>query len=200
MRTASILPCLWPGLPRLWLQGRMSGLFVALLFAVALNSALITSFVFPNLFGFVTVRMIWLAVGVSWLIGTWRNLNKLPTLSAPGSNSTGNEDLFLRAQAEYLNGHWLEAESLCRRLLKSSPNDVDAHLMLATLYRHNGRFDEARTELKLLERQQESRKWILEISQEYRLLNGLVAEPKVGDDTENELKESAPQSTLARAA
>jgi len=200
MQAASVLTCLWPGLPRLWLQGKLSGLFVALLFGFALNLALTSSFVFPNLLGFGTVRIIWLVVVTSWLVATWRNLNKLQSSSMPSASSPANEDLFLKAQTEYLNGHWLESESLLRRLLKSNPTDVDTQLMLATLFRHARRYDEARTQLESLERLPGSRKWILEISQEYQLLNGLVAKPKVGDDTENEIDELPPQSALARAA
>ena len=200
MQAASVLTCLWPGLPRLWLQGKLSGLFVALLFGFALNLALTASLVYPNLLAYGTVRIVWLVVVGGWLVATWRNLNKLQTLSMANSNSPANEDLFLKAQTEYLNGHWLEAESLLRRLLKNNPNDADTQLMLATLLRHARRYDEARTQLKSLERLPGSRKWILEISQEHQLLNGLVAEPKVGDDTENEIDELLPQSALGRAA
>jgi thioredoxin-like negative regulator of GroEL len=70
----------------------------------------------------------------------------------------------------YLKGNWFEAEYLLSGLLAANPRDVDAGLMLATLWRHTGRFDEALEGLARLERCEDAKKWQWEIGQERDLV------------------------------
>jgi hypothetical protein len=81
--------------------------------------------------------------------------------------------LFARAQTEYLNRHWFEAESLLAEVLKRRPSDVDAHLMMATLLRHTARVDEARQWLERLGRTDGGEKWAVEVGREQELLDCL---------------------------
>jgi thioredoxin-like negative regulator of GroEL len=81
--------------------------------------------------------------------------------------------LFIRAQLEYLNRHWLEAEELLATLLAGRDQDAEARLMLATLYRHTGRFAEADECLTRLERMDSGDRWCVELARERRLLESL---------------------------
>jgi predicted Zn-dependent protease len=79
-------------------------------------------------------------------------------------------DLFPKAIGEYLKGNWFEAESLLDAMLRQDPGDVDARLMLATLWRRTGRRAEAQEALKHLQRLEGWGKWSLEIHGELRHL------------------------------
>jgi thioredoxin-like negative regulator of GroEL len=91
------------------------------------------------------------------------------------------EDLFPVALDHYLKGNWFEAEQVLGGLLQANPRDVDASLMLATLYRHTHRYDEAQGQLERLTRYEGAEKWRLEITRERELLgqarNDSAAEP-----------------------
>jgi hypothetical protein len=70
----------------------------------------------------------------------------------------------------YLKGNWFEAEYFLSGLLAANPRDVDAALMLATLLRHTGRFDEALEGLARLERCEDAERWHWEIGRERDLV------------------------------
>jgi hypothetical protein len=81
------------------------------------------------------------------------------------------DTLFVRAQAEYLRGHWYEVETLLGQLLDEQDSDVDAQLLLTTLYRRTGRIEEGQRKLEELERMDGAEKWALEIARERDMLN-----------------------------
>ena len=101
-----------------------------------------------------TLAVIWL---LAWIEGRadWRRL--LAELSA-GEGGDGrtpaelSDHWFREAQAAYLAGDWVSAEQTLLKLLKHDPRDAEARLMLATLWRHEGRRDAAAEELDRLER------------------------------------------------
>lgn len=200
MRLAAIWMCFWPGLARLWLRGQWSGLLSAILFAASLNLALVTTFVWTDLVGSTFPRFAWLVISVVWLVTAWRSFWSLPKLSSPDFDSSLIEDLFLQAQTEYLCGPGPEAESLLRRILRINPEDVDTRLMLATLYRHTRRLDEARSQLKMIQQQPGSGKWYMEVQREHQLLSRLAQEPDVEEDEAEELAGESLDSGLASAA
>ena len=73
--------------------------------------------------------------------------------------------------------NWFHTESLLRRLLRKEPRDVEARLLLATLYRHTRRSREARRELRRLERMEHAETWQMEIQQELRQLDAVQSDP-----------------------
>jgi tetratricopeptide (TPR) repeat protein len=169
MVALSWITCLWPGLPRLWWQGDWKALLHALAFAAAVNLGLLSGFVWrESLPGWLLVAG-WAAIGLIWLAGAWNGWRLLPKLRGD-SASPDKEGLFVRAQTEYLNRHWLEAEELLLKLLACRERDAEAHLMLATLYRHTGRVAEAGECLTRLERMDGGDRWAVEITRERRLL------------------------------
>jgi len=91
--------------------------------------------------------------------------------------SADKEGLFIRAQTEYLNRHWLEAEELLLKLLACRERDAEAHLMLATLYRHTGRVAESGECLTRLERLDGGDRWAVEIARERWLLEQTGEKP-----------------------
>ncbi|MBQ6829383.1 MAG: tetratricopeptide repeat protein, partial [Thermoguttaceae bacterium] len=72
-------------------------------------------------------------------------------------------EIFLEAQTHYLRGEWFEAECALKSVLKKNPQDAEALLLLATLYRHIKRFSEARQTLAALEKLEGADYWRYEI-------------------------------------
>lgn len=169
MRASRWLLCLWPGLPRLWQLGALSGLAIAVAFALSINALVLATWVWTELVPKAAVVGGWSVAAVVWGAAAYGGL-RWPT-TPPGSEPpAGGEALFALAQVAYLRGNWLEAEMAFRRLLAADRGDADALLMLASLHRHTGRSAEARHVLSQLERLEAAEKWAPEIQHERRLL------------------------------
>ena len=187
MRYRRKILCLWPGLPELWLQGRVSALAMAVAFSGLLQGMMLTSFVWPELAppgvrtaGWFTLLCVWLfALGVS--------LRRMPYLAGERYHEC-TDALFREAQTEYLKGNWYQAQSLLEQVLGQNAGDVDAGLMLASLYRRVRQIGEAKEQLRRLGQFELSEKWRLEIQREFGQLDQLESN---SDATEEE-----PASTV----
>jgi hypothetical protein len=168
MQAVSVVTCLWPGLPQLWWRGDWRGLLTAVSFALAVNLGLLASFIWLDWFPGWAVTGGWIAAFGYWLASIWHGHRWLADFRGDYQNPA-REGLFVQAQTEYLRGHWLEAETLLKRLAAESAGDAEAQLILATLYRRTRRFAEAETVLEKLERTDRARPWLIEIRRERRL-------------------------------
>jgi hypothetical protein len=144
-------------------------LFVALAFGGALNLLLASTFIYPHWLPWPTSGLAWGALGGFWFVSTVWARRTFPELSY-SFQVADDRGLFLQAQGEYLQSHWFEAERALNQLLRQSRRDVDARLMLATVYRHTGRYDEALAQLGLIEQFEGAEKWHSEIATERRLV------------------------------
>jgi hypothetical protein len=167
MQVSSWLLCLWPGLPRLWCRGEWRALWTALAFGAALNLWFVASFLWTELLPRKMILPGWAMLFAFWLVSCWQARRAWRDIQA-GIADRAPEDLFIRAQQEYLNRHWLEAEHLLLDLVRKHTRDAEAQLLLATLYRRTRRIPEARERLDVLERLDGSQRWALEIAQERR--------------------------------
>jgi hypothetical protein len=196
MRWGQFLLCGWPGLAHLWLRGSYPALGLAIGFAMMLNLALMATFLWPALLGDVFPAIAWPVVCFTWLTSTATALRAVQHLSVPPKMSCQREQdgipeekinkigwtepdqtreaashtLFNRAQREYLMGHWSEATILLRRRLDQTERDVEARLLLATLYRRTGKLVLATEELKQMERFDDAVHWAFEIGRERGLI------------------------------
>lgn len=173
MRT--LLTCLWPGLAPLWWRGHWAGLVEAVAFATGLNLLLMATYVWPQWVEQPWPTMSWFALSGVWVFACWRNWHKLPTLVDDQLDNT-SQALFVQAQTEYLKGNWYDAEKLLQQLLVRRPRDIEGLLLMATLFRHTRRRDEAVTTLERLERLNGSGRWLLEIAHERQKLKRLAEE------------------------
>ena len=160
---------LWPGLPQLWRQGNWSALARAVGFAALVNLALAASLLWSELFTPGVRSGAWLAVAVVWGGSVWLSY-RWDRRHPAGPIAVSAEDGFGEALDHYLKGNWFEAERVLGSLLRRNPRDLDAGLMLGTLFRHTGRIEEVQRELERLERFEGSQKWEWEIGRERELL------------------------------
>lgn len=201
MRAPSLVMCCWPGLPRLWLLGDWSALVIAVSFGGVLNLLLVSAFVRTDWLPFPANELVWIAVGGLWLVSAIRAYRKLPDLCKPAT-AADDRGLFLQAQNEYLQGHWFEAESALREMLRVTPGDFDARLLLATLFRRTRRYDEALSELGRVAQQDGAEKWHWEIATERRLVHesckSLDNETAVNDTAVNDAADKKRSENKAR--
>ena len=187
---------LWPGLPQLWLRGQWTGLAKAVGAAILLNVVLLGSFGWSELISSGMRNMLWIAVALFWTasavtgyVQANRRANRKPLTPA--------KDTFTQALDLYLKGDYFQAECLLVEMLAANERDLDARLMLATLYRHNRRYDEAAKQLDALARFEGSEKWELEIERE----RALIAEGKSNLEQQDEfLPAIEPQPRMSHAA
>ena len=113
---------------------------------------------------------------IVWTASAWVACKSLHDVMAVGRQTRQNQGetadtLFNQAQREYLKGHWTEAESLLNRRLESEPRDMESRLLYATMLRHIRRLKDARMELNLLQKFDESIQWEFEIRREWQLID-----------------------------
>ena len=111
-------------------------------------------------------------LAILWLGGWWRNrlwrtsettLAESTDVVTTRQEQEQRNQLFREAQQLYLQNDWLRTEQLLLKLLKQDARDVESRLMLATLWRHQGRTVEALRQLDRLERLEAAHRWRYEI-------------------------------------
>ena len=190
---------LWPGCLHAW-QGEWRGLALAVCFAGALNGAVLSSFgslhlQVGGLSDPTVAAMSWLLVlglwscGLIWVSCGW------PKQGQSEIDGEATEQ-FQQAQHEYLRGHWIEAETLLRQLLRENSADTEAQLLLASVQRRTRQWNEARKTLRVLqEKALAAGKWLMEIAVELVRIDELENDGKAAPD-----EESAGDGGLLRAA
>ena len=143
---------------------------MALTAAGLLNLALLGSFAWSEQFNPAWRIGFWSAVAVGW--GTWALVSwAIPLAGGPDQRRNQGHDPFAEAQQHYLKGHYLQAELALVELVRRSRGDIEARLMLATLFRRTYRFDEAVVQLDELARYEAAEPWRFEIGRERELLD-----------------------------
>jgi tetratricopeptide (TPR) repeat protein len=164
------LTLVWPGLPWLWLRGSRLGLVLALAFAVTLDVAVLTTFIWPELTGLGFSIGLWTATAAVWLVSTASAVSSFPP-PIPRVRAEAADGLFVQARDAYLARDWLAAESHLQRLLAIAPTDGEAQLLWATLLRRVGRTAEAREALAKLSRSDSGGRWRAAIDREITVLD-----------------------------
>lgn len=150
--------CLWPGLPGLWRRGQARSLGIAVAFAVLLNGTIWATVWRPAGTSTVVVTLAWVLVLGFWSVSAWNSHRQLQQWSAlPKSQQL--DDWYRKAQADYLKGHWIDAEAQLRRVLEFAPADVESRLLLAAVYQRSARSQEAADELRELALQPAAQSW-----------------------------------------
>lgn len=171
MGVARYLTLVWPGLPWLWLRGSLAGLVVALAFAVAVDVAVVTTWIWPELVDLPVAIGVWGAAAAIWILATVSAVSAFPPPLVTGREREA-DGLFVAARDAYLARDWTTAEARLRALLVAAPTDGEGQLLLATLLRRVGRLDEARAALGKLSASDCGAAWRPEIARERARIAG----------------------------
>jgi hypothetical protein len=143
---------------------------------------LLASFVYRE---WITGDALWIgysALAATWLLALWQSLavrrESIAEAAADESSEPAPSEerqcqldqMFREAQQRYLESDWVATEKLLLKLLRHDARDIEARLMLATLWRHQGRREEALRQLERLERMEAAEKWRGEIAAERQQL------------------------------
>jgi len=170
MRWARWITLVWPGLTQLWFSGTLWGLAVGCGFAWLVNLAVVSTFVWTELIGPWSRIGVWGLLLLAWTGSLSLSFRQL-WLRDPAEIRAKAEDLFRRAQGEYLSGNWIGAERLLMEVLQLDRQDVDAQMLLVSLLRRTGQLAEAADQLRRLAATEGSEKWQSEIEREKKLLS-----------------------------
>ena len=189
------LTLVWPGMPWLWLRGSRLGLVLALAFAVTVDVAVVTTFIWPELIGFGFSIGMWTAAAAIWLIATASAVSSFPP-PIPRPRAAAADALFIQARDAYLARDWLAAEAHLHALLAIAPTDGEAQLLWGTLLRRVGRTAEARAALAKLSRSDSGSRWHAAIDRELQLLDsGNGHDPVAADPTILRIEPDSTAST-----
>jgi hypothetical protein len=180
MGFARYLTLVWPGMPWLWLRGSFAGLVLALAFALAVDVAVFTTWIWSELVDFRLSLALWTGTAVIWLIATVSALTGFPP-PIPSGRDVAADDLFVKARDAYLARDWLAAETRLRTLLDLSPTDGEAQMLLGTLLRRVGRLDEAAAAFETLSRSDTGTPWLPSIGRELERIAAARQSSAAGD-------------------
>ena len=191
--------CLWPGLPQLYLRGAFSGLIVAFGFAALFNLLVATSLVWTDLATPLLRTTGWGLMALIWTIAAVvsRRTCREHAESGTESREASGRDLFEGVIDDYLKGNWYEVETRLREILRRFPRDAEAHLLLATMFRHTDRHDEAIRRLDELTRWETCEEWRVEIARERELLSTRHRNRAVTSDQQTTAAEPAENAKAA---
>ena len=185
-----ILLSIWPGLPQLWLRGSLLGLAWAVGFGIALQTALWTCVVWPEIIPSSGHAIVWGGVLTIWVVGQFA-AGSWP--SAEVDDSDHDAEMY-EAQTYYLRGDWERAARCLEPLLQGASEDSDARLLLAGIHRRAGRPALALQELELVMSGPGAAKWQWEVARERE---GLAA--AAVSESEHHADPNAPHTEAAPA-
>lgn len=178
MQRATWITCCWPGLPQLWLRGQWRGLLAAGAFAALFNLGLAVTFIWPQWWPAAWCQILWGGLGLTWCITAIQSCRFIAGCKNSMIIDTdrdwarrNEDDYFTRAQALYLKQNWFEAEQCLSSAISVNAHDVDAFLMLISLFRHTGRHEEAKEILRHVNTLETNDKWKWELMREQELLD-----------------------------
>lgn len=177
MRVLRPLTLVWPGLPWLWLRGSVAGLVLALAFAVVVDMAILSTWIWSEFLELPIVVGLWVAAALIWMAATVSAALAFPAPLRTGHDAAADA-LFTAARDAYLARDWLAAETKLRSLLVVRPTDGEAQLLLGTLLRRVGRLPEARTALEKLLRSDTGAPWRSAITRELGRIDHAEADPR----------------------
>ena len=169
MRLLRWIAALWPGLLQAWALGSPPALLLAAGFGAALNLALLTTFVWPSVLNLppaLAGSAAWVLVLGLWVWGFVHLRAQWRELFPQRKTDPQVEAWFREAQGAYLQGYWLEAESLVQNILRRRPADVEARLLKASIERRTKRFAEARKTINQLLTDVAAGGWRMELHRE----------------------------------
>ena len=166
-RTVPLWMCMWPGLTGLWLVGEWTALLSAIAFATLFNFALVIVFVYPDWFSREVKLIAWTSIGLFWLISFLRTRGKRDLFLDRMESNDADDDVELHeAQTEYLAGEWKAAETIVEEILLQNPRDVEARLLLISIFRRQDRLPEARRQIEIASQYDGAVRWRDEIDLE----------------------------------
>jgi tetratricopeptide (TPR) repeat protein len=186
---------MWPGLFQLWRRAEVSGLSLAMLFAVLLNLAIASTLVWTELLPAGWRHALWGTLTILWLTTFVTSFRQTMRTAGP---TTESEDLFSAANEEYLRGRLDLAWECLTQLMRRNPRDVEAGLLMATIDRRRGNYEQSKERLRKLQRLEAAAAWQNELDDEWRRVCRQQDSP--GDEHDSPTLADETNSSWGRAS
>jgi len=196
-RTWLLYQYLWPGIVPLLVRPTLTAWLGSALLAVTFHLLLAATILWPEWLSPAERGLLWSALGVAWLTGvawSYQFVRGAPRREQRRSS----KDAFPTAMHAYLQGNLAQAESLVREILRECPRDVEAALLLATIWRRREQLDAAEKLLRNLARLEIAAPWLFEIERELARLAKCRQESENSHLTDEE-KEAVPAEPPAHS-
>ncbi len=123
----------WPGLAQIWSGQEVLGLLLGLFFALALNLAIVSRWIWIDAFATGLSDFLATLAGFSWVMSFGYTVWWVG-FCHPDRHRQEIERLFREAQEAYLQGRWSESKKRIERILARDETDADALMQLGSLY------------------------------------------------------------------
>jgi tetratricopeptide (TPR) repeat protein len=140
------------------------GILLSAAAASLLSAAMLAGWIWTELLPRGGVVALWSGVGALWLGASATTLWGMRV--RPTTTRGDLEQSYREALEHYLGRRWTDAEDCLRQILRRSPEDCDALMQLASLYRRQGRGAESAKLLRACQRRDVAGKWNWEIARE----------------------------------
>jgi hypothetical protein len=154
----------WPGLPQIWTGQEVLGLMLAALFAVALNLAVISRYVWTEAFSAGWSGAFLSLAVCAWLGGLGYTLWWVWQCH-PSGHAAEIDELFREASEAYLQGRFREARRGFERVAAMDDHDADALMRLGTLFVRTDQTGLARRAFRQCLEREGGAKWRWEIQE-----------------------------------
>ena len=159
----------WPGLAQIWTGQEVMGLITATVFTLALNLALLGSFVWTEFLPGQVVTFLTALAALTWL-ATLAYTAWWLWQCHPERHRAEIDRLFRDALELYLRGRWMDARKQCEAILIRNENDVETMLQLGLIHARTGQADLARQTFRHCLELDGGNRWKWEIQQALRQL------------------------------
>jgi tetratricopeptide (TPR) repeat protein len=170
-RVRAVALAIWPGLAQVWLGQEVLGLFLGACFALSLNLAIVSGWIWKEVFAPGWSDFL-LVVAAAWWLASLAYTIWWIVICHPDRHRAEIDRLFREAQEAYLQGRWRDSKRRLERILSWDETDADALLQLATLYQRTDQPDLARPALQQCLQLRQGEKWRWEIQQALARLGG----------------------------
>ena len=176
----------WPGARGIHRYGRWSFLLIALAFSILSCAMIFVHLHWTQVFNQRLQNLTFAIYVIAWIALLMKSSKIERKIRIKQRIPEPEKDIFRDAQLHYLQGNLFETECCLNMLLKRNARDVDAMLMMATLFRHIKRIDEAIALIKQLDLLEESRRLKYEIRSEKRKIMRVISSQKKSEQPQNQ--------------
>jgi hypothetical protein len=166
LKTPRIASYFWPGYRKAWDQLDQQSAMVAILFAWTAIFVSFNLFYWPEWFPGWLVKLTTIALVFTSLGHGTKGILFGESVSKAQFSKDSLEEAersFRLAQESYLQGSYFEAEQHLLKNLAINESDIESALLLASVYRRSGKFQESLDTLSQLQLKERSARWAAEI-------------------------------------
>lgn len=163
-----------PGWGHIWLHRKTQGLFLFMLFAAAVNCALVTDLALPSRHQDLVVRLSW-GVAAAILAFSVADVFRSTILRRRPGQRQKRVRYLRKAIMHYLRDEVGQAEEALAKILRFDPRDATALVYLGMLHRDAGRTREAKRAFERALAADQDGRWRVDVRGELAMLRGAAS-------------------------